>query len=147
MNKEALFQEMKEQKNRLILELKENVKSAKNMVDLDESDTIDPEDLSHQFEGGEIQHLFEEQLFRAEEDLLNLKHIDFSHKDRVQPGAVVYTETFNFIIGIPSMPFQFNDKQYVGISTESAIFNQMKGKQKGDVFTHASKSYRINEII
>ena len=147
MNKEALFQEMKEQKNRLILELKENVKSAKNMVDLDESDTIDPEDLSHQFEGGEIQHLFEEQLFRAEEDFLNLKHIDFSHKDRVQPGAVVYTETFNFIIGIPSMPFQFNDKQYVGISTESAIFNQMKGKQQGDEFTHASNSYTIKEII
>jgi hypothetical protein len=147
MNKEALVQEMREQKIRLILELKENVKSAKNMVDLDESDIIDPEDLSHQFEGGEIQHLFEEQLFRAEEDLLNLKYIDFSHKDRVQPGAVVYTENFNFIIGIPSMPFQFNDKQYVGISTESAIFNQMKGKQQGDEFTHASNSYTIKEII
>ena len=146
MNKEALFQELREQKIRLILELKENVRSAKNMVDLDESDTIDPEDLSHQFEGGEMQHLYEEQLNRAEEELMNLKYIDFSPKVNVQPGAVVYTETFNFIIGIPTLPFQYIDKQYVGISTESAIFNQMKDKQKGDVFTHASNSYTINEI-
>ena len=147
MNKEALFQELKENKIRLILELKENVKSAHNTVDIDESDTIDPEDLSHQFEGGEMEHLFEVQLRRAEEDLLHLKQIDISLKERVQPGAVVFTETFNFIIGIPSMPFQFDKKQFVGISTGSAIFMQMKDKQRGDVFTHASNSYTINEII
>jgi hypothetical protein len=147
MNKEALFQELRQNKIRLILELKENVKSAHSAVDIDESDTIDPEDLSHQFEGGEMEHLFEEQLRRAEEDLLHLKQIDISLKERVQPGAVVFTETFNFIIGIPSMPFQFDKKQFVGISTGSAIFMQMKDKQRGDVFTHASNSYTINEII
>ena len=147
MNKEALFQELRQNKIRLILELKENMKSAHSTVDMDESDTIDPEDLSHQFEGGEMEHLFEEQLRRAEEDLLHLKQIDISLKERVQPGAVVFTETFNFIIGIPSMPFQFDKKQFVGISTGSAIFMQMKDKQRGDVFTHASNSYTINEII
>lgn len=147
MNKEALFQELRQNKIRLILELKENMKSAHSTVDMDESDTIDPEDLSHQFEGGEMEHLFEEQLRRAEEDLLHLKQIDISLKETVQPGAVVFTQTFNFIIGIPSMPFQFDKKQFVGISTRSAIFMQMKDKQRGDVFTHASNSYTINEII
>ncbi len=147
MNKQGLFQELRENKIRLILELKENVKSAHSAVDIDESDTIDPEDLSHQFEGGEMEHLFEEQLRRAEEDLLHLKQIDISPKESVQSGSVVFTQTFNFIIGIPSMPFQFDKKQFVGVSTESAIFIQMKGKQQGDVFTHASNSYTIKEII
>lgn len=147
MNKEALFQAFREQKIRSILELKDSVSSAQMMADLDESDTIDPEDLSHQFEGGEMKQLFKAQLHRAEEELLNLKHIDLSPKNSVLPGAVVYTESINFIIGIPSKPFLYEDKQYIGISTESDIFNQMKGKQKSDVFTHASNSYTINEII
>jgi hypothetical protein len=121
MNKEALFQALKEQKIRLILELKDNVRSAHSMVDLDEIDTIDPEDLSHQNEGIELQRLFEEQLNRAEEDLLRLKHLDTTHKVEVLPGAVVFTENFNFIVGIPALPFQFDNTEFVGISTESAI--------------------------
>jgi hypothetical protein len=147
MNKEALFQALKEQKIRLILELKDNVRSAHSMVDLDEIDTIDPEDLSHQNEGIELQRLFEEQLNRAEEDLLRLKHLDTTHKVEVLPGAVVFTENFNFIVGIPALPFQFDNTEFVGISTESAIYGQMKGKHVGEQFKHAEKNYTINQII
>jgi hypothetical protein len=147
MNKEALFQEMREQKIRVILELKENVRNAHSMVDLDEIDTIDPEDLAHQNEGAELQRLFEEQLNRAEEDLITLKHIDTERKDVVLPGAVVFTKNFNFIVGIPALPFQFDSKQFVGISTDSAIYAQMKGKHSGDEFHHAGNIYTINQII
>jgi hypothetical protein len=147
MNKEALFQELREQKIRLILELKENVRNAHSMVDLDEIDTIDPEDLSHQHEGAELQQLFEEQLNRAEEDLLTLKHIDTTQKVEVVLGAVVFTQDFNFIVGIPALPFQFDSKQFVGISMDSAIYTQMKGKHVGEEFKHAENKYRINQII
>lgn len=147
MNKEALFQELREQKIRLILELKENVRNAHSMVDLDEIDTIDPEDLSHQNEGAELQRLFEEQLNRAEEDLLTLKHIDTTQKIEVLPGAVVFTQDFNFIVGIPALPFQFDSKQFVGISVDSAIYTQMKGKHVGEEFKHAENKYTINQII
>jgi hypothetical protein len=147
MNKEALFQELREQKIKLILELKENVRNAHSTVDLDEIDTIDPEDLSHQHEGAELQQLFEEQLNRAEEDLLTLKHMDTTQKVEVLPGAVVFTKDFNFIVGIPALPFQFENTQFVGISMNSAIYTQMKGKHVGEEFKHAENKYTINQII
>ena len=147
MNKIALFQELRQQKIRLILELKENVRNAHSMVDLDEIDTIDPEDLSHQHEGTELQRLFEEQLNRAEEDLLTLKHIDITQKVEVVPGAVLFTQDFNFIVGIPALPFQFENKQFVGISSDSSIYTQMKGKHVGEEFKHAENKYTINQII
>jgi hypothetical protein len=147
MNKNALFQELRELKIQMILELKENVRTAHDTVDIDESETIDLEDLSHQFEGGEMEQLFKEQLKRAEEDLLALKGLDIAIKDHAVPGSVVFTENFNFIIGIPALPFQFENTQFVGISTESAIFQEMKGKRSGEMFSHASNIYTISKII
>jgi hypothetical protein len=146
MNKQLLFQYLIQGQEETIRDLREKIASSNGMVDVDETDTIDPEDLSHQTEAGEMKHLFEKQLFRKEVELEQLKNMNIEQKMLVEAGAYVSTEKFHFFVGHATMPFDFEGKHIVGISVDSPIFPKMKGKYKGDSFSHAGNDYTILDI-
>jgi len=146
MNKQLLHQHLITSQEEIIQDLREKITSSNGMVDIDETDTIDPEDLSHQTESGEMKHLFEKKLFRAEVELEQLKNMNVEAKTSVEIGAFVSTEKFHFFVGHATMPFDFEGKHIIGISVDSPIFPTMKGKGHGDSFSHAGNDYTILEI-
>ncbi len=146
MNKQLLHQHLIKSQEEIIHDLREKIASSNGMVDIDETDTIDPEDLSHQTESGEMKQLFEKKLFRAEVELSQLKNLNVDQKSLVEAGAFVATEKFHFFVGHATMPFDFEGKHIIGISVDSPIFPTMKGKGKGDSFSHAGNDYKILEI-
>jgi hypothetical protein len=146
MNKEALKKALFSQQEMIIADLAEKIETTHSMVDIDESDTIDPEDYSHQHESGEIEQLMLTQLQKAKIDLEALKNIDFSAKSAVEPGAVVSTEKFNFFVGFPSIPIDVDGMHIVGVSKASPIFPFMTGKKEGDSFKFGDKTYIIKAI-
>jgi hypothetical protein len=146
MNKIDLKESIIESKKQLISELKEKIASSLTMVDIDESDTIDPEDLSHQSESLELKNLFEQKLKRAEIELDFLIHMDFSKKNEADKGALVSTESFHFLIGYATMPFEFDGKRIIGISVDSPIYPHIKGKIVGDNFSYSENKYKILKI-
>ena len=146
MNKQLLHQHLIKSQEEIIHDLREKIASSNGMVDIDETDTIDPEDLSHQTESGEMKQLFEKKLFRAEVKLSQLKNLNVDQKSLVEAGAFVATEKFHFFVGHATMPFDFEGKHIIGISVDSPIFPTMKGKGNGDSFSHAGNDYKILEI-
>lgn len=146
MNKEKLQQKLIEIQHASITELKEKIAAANSGADLDESDTIDPEDLSHQNESIHLKNVFDQQLAKAETDLASLMKIDFSKKDAAVPGALITTENFHFILGHAVIPFEYEGKRIVGVSVDSPIYPEIKGKHIGDQFTFLEKTYTIIEI-
>jgi hypothetical protein len=146
MNKVSLQQKLIELQKHAIEELREKIEAAHSMVDIDESDTIDPEDLSHQTESAELKHLFDQQMIKAEGELESLKRIDFSKKDIAIPGAVVSTESFHFLLGYAAIPFEFEGKRIVGVSVDSPIYPEIRGKKVGDTFSYSNTSYTIKDI-
>ena len=146
MNKQLLHQHLIKSQEEIIQDLREKIASSNGMVDIDETDTIDPEDLSHQTESGEMKQLFEKKLFRAEVELNQLKNLNVDQKSLVEAGAFVATEKFHFFVGHATMPFDFEGKHIIGISVDSPIFPTMKGKGNGDSFSHAGNDYKILEI-
>lgn len=146
MNKQLLHQHLIKSQEEIIQDLREKIASSNGMVDIDETDTIDPEDLSHQTESGEMKQLFEKKLFRAEVELSQLKNLNVDQKSLVEAGAFVATEKFHFFVGHATMPFDFEGKHIIGISVDSPIFPTMKGKGNGDSFSHAGNDYKILEI-
>ncbi len=146
MNKQLLHQHLIKSQEEIIHDLREKIASSNGMVDIDETDTIDPEDLSHQTESGEMKQLFEKKLFRAEVELSQLKNLNVDQKSLVEAGAFVATEKFHFFVGHATMPFDFEGKHIIGISVDSPIFPTMKGKGNGDSFSHAGNDYKILEI-
>lgn len=146
MNKHKLQQKLVELQLESIGEIKEKIAAAHAGADIDESDTIDPEDLSHQTEAIEMKNLFQQQLIKAENDLETLKKIDFSTKENAVPGALISTENFHFFLGFATVPFDFEGKRIVGVSVESPIYPEIKGKKTGDTFEFSEKKYTIIEI-
>ena len=146
MDKQKFQIKLKEQQLAIIADIQEKIDTMGTMADIDESDTIDPEDFSHQAESGEMKTLFEQKLKRAKADLELINKIDFSEKKCAETGAIVCTEKFNFFLGLALVPFEFDTKKIVGISTESSIYPVIKGKKIGDSFSHSDNQYTIVEI-
>lgn len=140
--KEALFSI----NNQVILDLKERIGGNKELVSLDSNDTVDPEDFSHQNESAEMNQLLEVQLEKALKEHSKLESIDFSAKQIIELGSVVTTDKFSFVIGIATTPFQVEDKQFVGISTDAPIYSMMKDKKEGDSFQYGNNYYKIVSI-
>jgi len=146
MNKEEIKTKLFELQNNLINELQEKVETSHSMVDIDEGDTVDPEDFSHQYESGEMEQLMKVQLNKEKGNLDKLRTIDFGLKKEVACGALVKTNQFNFFIGLPTIPFDVNGERIVGISNESPIYAIMANKKEGDNFSFRGNNYRIEKI-
>lgn len=146
MNKLHIKEKLFEQQENIIRELAEKVEMTHSMVDVDEDDTHDPDDYSHQYESGEMEQLIKVQLNKAKGNMERLKTIDFGEKDTVTPGALVQTPRFNFFIGFATVPFDVDGKHIVGISTESPIYSIMNGRKEGDKFSFSGINYEISKI-
>jgi hypothetical protein len=146
MNKTELKKVLIEIQNKSISSLTEKIDTTHSMVDVDEADTVDPEDLSHQSESMESEHLFRNQLSKAKADLNLIEQIDFSPKSKVEPGAFIKTEKFNFIVACATTPFDYNGMHITGISVESPIYKEMKGLESNSTFSLSGNNYKIIEI-
>ena len=146
MNKENIKSKLFEMQENIINELAEKIEVTHSMVDIDESDTIDPDDYSHQYETGEIEQLMRVQLNKAKGNFERLQHIDFSPKQNVCPGAYIETNKFNFFVGFSTVPFDVDGKHIIGISAGSPIYSIMVNKKQGDSFSFCGVDYTIETI-
>ena len=146
MNKEHIKEMLFTMQENIIREFKEKVEVTHGVVDIDEDDTHDPDDYSHQYESAELEQLMKVQLNKSKRCLDLLKSIDFSPKTSVESGAYVETNKFNFFIGFATVPFDVDGKHIVGISMDSPICPIMLGKKEGDKFSFSGVDYVIENI-
>lgn len=146
MNKEELKNKLIEQQEGMIAEFEQKVKDIHSMVDIDEEDTIDPEDFSHQAEAGEMEELIKSQLNRAKEKLGELKKFPIDEISEIRTGAIVETNERNFIVGFSIPPVAIEGKEFVGISKEAPIYSALEGKNVGDRFEVGGVTYEITKI-
>lgn len=146
MIKSRIKQKLIEIQEQIINDLKERVNAHYELVDLDDNDTLDPEDYSHQNESSDMEQLLSQQLEKAKQDLAKINSIDFSNKTKIELGSVVQTNHFSFIIGVSTLPFQIENKNFIGISTNAPIYSAMIGKKENETFTYSNNSYHIVAI-
>lgn len=146
MDKSKLVNTLKKMQDELISELEEKVATTNSMVDLDEGDTIDPEDFSHQSESGELNSLIKAQLVKSKLNRTELDSIDFSPKSSVEEGAVVETNLHTIVVGFPTIPFDFEGYHIVGISKDAPLYPYILGKKEGNNFSFSGRDYEIKKI-
>lgn len=146
MTKEAIVKKLFTMQESIIGELAEKVELSQTMVDIDEEDTIDPEDYSHAYEAGEMKQLMKVQLNRAKRQLDVLNAIDFSERNCIDTGAYVETNRVNFLVGFSTLPFDVEGKHIVGISKDSPIYPVIVSKKAGSKFSFGGNDYEILTI-
>jgi hypothetical protein len=130
----------------IIHDLKAELNLKESLANIDEDNTLDPEDYSNQTVSKEMKMLLQKQLDKALYDFEKVKKMDFSEKSEAVVGALVTTDMFNFILGVATTPFLFGNMQIVGVSTEAPIFSSLLGRKVGDSFQFSGNQYNINQV-
>ena len=146
MNKEEVLQAITRHMESNIKDLNQSLADYEDASNLDESDTIDPEDFSQQSEGKEMQYQVKSQLDRAHSGLSQLKEFSGKNYTVAKSGALVETDKNWFLLGISFPSLKVDGKELLGISPESPAYNVLNGKSKGESFILGKNNYTILNI-
>lgn len=127
--------------------LKAMHKTHQKASDLDEDSSLSTEDFAQQDQSRESAIGMEIRINQAKTALDNFIQLDEGPKSKVEPGALVLTDSLNFYIGISASLFEFDGKSYIGLETAAPIYSEIKDAQVGDEVIFKGKKYKILEIL
>lgn len=143
MTKEEIITALAQAQSNVLNDLQKAINVYESASDIDEDDTIDPEDFSHQTEAKDMQLRLEEKLKREENTLAILNKLKNKQVQSVETGALVETDKYYFYIGVATHPLEINNKKVVGISQNAPIMTALKGKKIGEQVSVGN----VNHII
>ena len=132
-----------EEQKAVVDSLKQTVNRYKIASDLDEESTHDPEDFSHQTQAKDMQLRYEKTLKEAELSLAFLENELKEKHDKIEKGALVETDKNYLFVGISVPSFQFENKEVIAFSDHAPVFQNIKGKSKGDTVEIGTNSLEI----
>lgn len=113
---------------------------------LDKTEVVDDDDQSHHRQSIEISNQLEEQAHVHTEHLETINKISFEPTDVVQPGAIVSVNGRCLIVAVSKPAFQVDGRDFLGISPSAPIYNCLKGKKAGDMFTFNNMDFTIEAV-
>ena len=116
-------------------------------ADLDEESTLELDDFAQQNSSNDSAINLQNRINKAINDLENFKELRPELIDEITEGNVVLTDKLNFVIGLSFKDFEWENKKFVGISTEAPIFGALVGKREGDKVEFNGIEYTIEEIL
>lgn len=143
MKKEEILGLVARQMENNITEIRNSIRDYEDASNMDEGDTIDPEDFSQQSEKKELQYQMQIQLDHALSGLSQLKEMSGKSFSIAKSGALIETEKNFFLLGISSPSVTVGNKELLGISSESPAFGALNGKEKGEHFNLGKNTYTI----
>ncbi len=135
-----------EQQQKVVDDVKKNIEILSTTSDLDEENTIDLDDLSHQAEAKDKEIDLAYKLDEEEDALTKLQTVIGKNSETVEPGAVVELDDQYLYVGVPFEPFNFKGKKIIGFSKQAPVFEQNKDKKKGDTFILGNDQKEIVNI-
>ena len=146
MNKTLLALEIVAELQAYIQQIENSVKRFKIATDLDDNDTLDPEDYVRQSEAAEMQLRYEQLLRQAKEmETFMLEH-EQKEYTIILPGALVETEMYYIYVGISIPSFKWDDKTVITLSEKAPAYAKMRGKKAGDTIELGAKRHKILAI-
>lgn|SRR5690606_6077261 len=140
-------------KNQIIKNEQQDIDALRKMyeiysgaADLDEESSLGHEDFAKQDESRESARSLKLRIDRAQQLLDGFTKIDFGPKTQVEPGALIMTDSLNFMIGIASAMFEHEGQNYMGLNTDAPIYEVLKKAKTGDTIDFG-RTYQITEIL
>lgn len=132
MNKINIIDSLIDEQKKIILTIEDSILRYKNASDLDENDSSDPEDFSHQDEAKDMQLRYEQMFIQTKNNLEFLELCKNKNCTNIEVGALIETENLYLFIGISLPQFELNNKKVISITEQAPIFNLIKEKSLGE---------------
>lgn len=146
MEKVAIIQEIIKEQEKTIQDIQKSIDLYGSSSDIDEDDTIDPEDLSHQAEAKDMQLRLQQKLNSELNSLNFLKLFKDKESDKVENGALLETEKHYIYVGISMHPLKVYDKEILCVSERAPIIASLRNKKQGDEIALGDQSFKILSI-
>ena len=146
MTKKEILELIERKLDSNISELTQSLQSYEAASNMDEGDTLDPEDFSQQTEHKEMQMRMQVQLDQARNQLVRLRELAGKDHSISEAGALLETDRNWLFLGISFSAMPVGSKELLGISPESPAFASIRGKGAGDHFQLGKDQYKILAI-
>ncbi|MDQ3016337.1 MAG: hypothetical protein M3R25_06435 [Bacteroidota bacterium] len=146
MNKNDILRRIEHTLRNNIHELTSALNDYEAGANLDEGDTMDPEDYSQQSEQRDLKMQMQIQLDQANNQLSKLQGFANKVSSIVEPGALVNTDKNIFFIGLSLSAQPIDGFDLYCISTDSPAYNAMRGKSEGDHFDIGKETHKITSV-
>ena len=147
MDKALILSKIIDEYQKVIDNLKSSVERYKHESDMDEDNTLDPDDYARQNEAKDMQLRFEKMLKEAKQNLTFLESSKTEIKEKIEPGALIETDKNYLFVGISVPVFKMNDKDVVSFSEEAPIYKNVRNKKIGDIFEIGKNNFEIKKIL
>jgi len=114
---------------------------------LDDLEQHDNSEIAEARESADLAAAFDHPVKDHRAKLDVLETLDFSIKERVEPGAVVGFGGRHVVVAVSTVQFDHDGVRYMGISPQSPIFKAMEGLAAGDLFIFNGKEVTIDEVF
>ena len=145
MRNEILDAIIKSQED-LVTNLKKSLETYETSTDLDEQDTIDLDDQSHQADLQDLKIEMQQKLQMEQNDLKKIKNLKVREVESVEEGAVVETDMAYFFIGFAFTPIESKGKKVLGVSLEAPAYQANEGKKIGEMLILGDNKQKITNI-
>lgn len=130
------------QKQEEVIEnIEQSVLIYKADADLDEEDTMDPDDFSHQSESKDMQLRFEQHL-KEENQKLKVLQSELEEENSLQ---FIESENYIILLGLSIPLFKYN-KSIIGISEDAPIYSSLRKLTKGDELKLGNTTEKVEDI-
>ena len=146
MNKIKILEQIVKEQSKTLANLTASIQKYKSASDMDEDDTLDPEDYSHQGEAREMKMRMEQLLLKESKNLELIEKCLSIENEEVAFGALLDLDSKYIFVGVSIHPFSFEGKEVYSISTEAPIFQLIKGKKVNELIELGTNSYKIKSI-
>ena len=146
MKKQEIINRIIEEQKEIIKDLEKVIDLYKTTSDIDEDNTLDPEDFSHQAEAQEMKLRHEQRLIGEKQKLNFLESALQIDADSAKSGALIETDPYYIFIGLSSHPIKMEAKEILSISEKAPVAQELLGKQVGDSFTIGDRTLEIKDI-
>lgn len=146
MDKAIILSKIIDEYQKVIANLKSSVDRYKHESDMDEDNTLDPDDYARQNEAKDMQLRFQKMLNEAKKNLKFLEDSKSESKEKAEAGALIETDSSYLFIGVSVPVFKFERKEIISFSEDAPIFKQVKGKKVGDAVEIGKNKFEIKKI-
>lgn len=114
---------------------------------LDRDQVVDDDGQSHYSVSSEMSDSLDHQIHEHKNNLEVIENMDFEPIQVVQPEAVVKTNDRYIAVAVSKPQFEFDDKEFIGISPDTPGYTVMEGKKAGDVCKFNNTLFEIQKIF
>ena len=134
MDKAKILSAIIDEQEKVINNLKASIERYKQESNMDEDNTLDPDDYARQNEAKDMQLRYENMLKSAKHNLNFLEDSKTKINDKIEAGGV-------------SFPiFKYAEKDVISVSEDAPIFKTLKAKKTGENLEFGKNSFKILKI-